>query len=59
MTLKRVPSVCHVCGSLIGNFLIGPDEDDGSSLPMVWCESCKQKSLLERGLIEAPRGELR
>jgi hypothetical protein len=56
MNIRRVPSVCHACGARIGSFLIDPEEDDGSSLPKIWCESCKQKSLLERGLIKAPWG---
>jgi len=54
-TVEKVPALCYVCGVTIGNFVVDPDEDDGSSLPNVWCEKCKQKSLIERGVVEPPR----
>jgi len=55
-TVEKVPASCCVCGAPVGEFVLDQDDDGnmGLSLPNVWCDECKQKSLLERGLVEAP-----
>jgi hypothetical protein len=53
--VKKVPALCCVCGAAIGEFVVDPDPDAYvGALPNIWCDSCKQRSLLERGLIESP-----
>jgi hypothetical protein len=56
MSVKRVPASCCVCGAPVGEFVLDQDDDGnmGLSLPNLWCDECKHKSLVERGLIEAP-----